>query len=239
MSPIAVHDDRNVGPEVFANFKAKASVVADQAPLPDHGVPVKPDYMYKFKYNHPLPTHGTEGLEIAIDADATAVANELIAELSHVLSQGDAKGFSELFLEHGVWRDRAAITWDYRSFNFRSAIRKAATDLFPSTPISKVALTAPTPKIERPYEDLSYVQFQLSFETDKVGASALVNAIMTKEGYKIWTLNTAIESLVRFPELQNRDGHMTGPHSWTAQREIDSNMDGVEPEVLIIGGGQK
>lgn len=37
----------------------------------------------------------------------------------------------------GVWRDRVALTWDYRTFNWRSAILKAATDLLPEDPISK------------------------------------------------------------------------------------------------------
>ena len=137
----------------------------------------------------------------------------------------------------GVWRDRAAFTWDYRTFNFRKAIFKAASDLLPVTPVRKVTLIAPSPTIERPYPDLSFVQAHISFETDKLGATAMLTIIRTDEGYKLWTINTAIESLLGYPEVPERDGHMTGPHSWHAQREMD--VESVQPEVLIIGAGQK
>jgi cation diffusion facilitator CzcD-associated flavoprotein CzcO len=62
--------------------------------------------------------------------------------------------------------------------------------------------------------------------------------ILTSQGYKIWTLNTVIDSLHGHPEIPERDGHMTGPHSWEAQRAIDTDFEGMDPEVLIIGGGQ-
>lgn len=139
----------------------------------------------------------------------------------------------------GVWRDRVALTWDYRTFNWRSAILKAATDLLPENPISKVTVIDPPPTVERPYEDLSFVQAHIGFQTNKVGATALCNIVLTKDGYKIWTFNSAIESLHGFREVPERDGHMTGPHSWTQQREIDISMEDSEPEVLIVGGGQK
>ena len=51
--------------------------------------------------------------------------------LSEVLGKGDAQGFADLFLEYGVWRDKLSFTWDYRTFNFKPAIIKAATDLLP------------------------------------------------------------------------------------------------------------
>jgi hypothetical protein len=139
----------------------------------------------------------------------------------------------------GIWRDRVVFTWDYRTFNFRDNILKAASTLLPRTPVSGVTLIDPPPSIERPYNDLSFIQCHIKFDTDKVGASALCNIIHTPVGYRIWTLNTVIESLHGFPEIPERDGHMTGPHSWPAQRAMDNEMAEHEPEVLIIGGGQK
>ena len=77
----------------------------------------------------------------------------------------------------------------------------------------------------------------MSFETDVVDASAVINAVLTKEGWKVYTMHTVAEKLKQFPELPSADGHMTGPISWEAQRAKD--IDAADPEVLIIGGGQK
>jgi hypothetical protein len=150
-----------------------------------------------------------------------------------------SRGASDIIRIAGVWRDRALFTWEYRSFNFRQAIHKAASDLLPTTPVHKVTLIEPYAKVERPYGDMSFIQAHISLETELAGGTALINIIKTEEGYKIWTLTSTMESLHGFPEIPERDGHMTGPHAWDKQREIDLELQDVEPEVLIIGGGQK
>ncbi|WWC60054.1 uncharacterized protein I303_102617 [Kwoniella dejecticola CBS 10117] len=240
MSPIAIqgqHHDVKVDAQ---SLKARTKSANGDAkkPLPVYPDAVAADYMYKFKYNHPLPTHGQEGIEIAHDADPKSVAQEIVTQISQTLGSQDATAFSSLFMKHGVWRDRALFTWDYRTFNFREHILKAASDLLPKTPVSKVTLIEPSPKIERPYPDLSFVQAHISLNTDIAGGTALINIISTKDGYKIWTLNSTLESLHGFPEIPERDGHMTGPHAWDTQRSMDLELEGVEPDVLIVGGGQ-
>jgi hypothetical protein len=137
----------------------------------------------------------------------------------------------------GVWRDKVAFTWDYRSFNTPKNIENAASDLFPRTPTRNYKLIDPAPSIQRPYPDLAWLQIVYSFETDLVGASGVLNLVKTTSGFKIWTLHTAIESLNGHPELPNADGHMIGDKSWHHQRIEDDNLEGVEPEVVVIGGG--
>lgn len=107
----------------------------------------------------------------------------------------------------------------------------------PSTRCSNFKLLKPAPAIQKPYPDLSFLQFVLSFDTPLVQASAVINAVLTKEGWRLWTVHSVAESLLKFPELDPVDGHMTGPVSWEKQREKDD--DEVVPDVLIIGGGQK
>jgi hypothetical protein len=77
----------------------------------------------------------------------------------------------------------------------------------------------------------------VAFDTELVGASAIINAVNTEHGWKLWTIHTVIESLQQFPELGPVNGHMTGSLSWENQRLQDT--DSIEPDVLIIGGGQK
>ena len=137
----------------------------------------------------------------------------------------------------GVWRDKLSFTWDYRTLNFQPAILKAATDLFPTTKASNFNFMTPAPVIQRPYPDFAQLQFVVSFETEAVVASAVINAVLTKEGWKIYTMHTVAEEMKQFPEVPPMDGHMTGSVSWEAQRAADT--DAASPEVLIIGGGQK
>ncbi|KAK6384353.1 hypothetical protein LTS17_001916 [Exophiala oligosperma] len=203
--------------------------------------PVADDYMYAFKYNFPLPTYAdskdildfTEGGEKSREE----IANRFVKQLEQVIQSRDSQAFADLFLNCGVWRDKVSFTWDYRSFNTPKNIEKAAWDLFPRTPTRNYKLIEPAPSIQRPYPDIAWLQIVYSFETNLVGATGVLNLIKTTDGFKIWTLHTAIESLIGHPEVPNRDGHMTGDKSWHNQRIEDDNLEGVEPQVLVIGGG--
>jgi hypothetical protein len=137
----------------------------------------------------------------------------------------------------GVWRDKLAFSWDYRTFNFHPAILKAARDLFTNTRATNFKFLKPEPVVSRPYPDFAQLQFVVSFETELVLASAVVNSVLTRDGWKIYTMHTVAEQLKQFPELPPLDGHMTGSNSWEIQRANDVNA--ANPEVLIIGGGQK
>jgi hypothetical protein len=95
----------------------------------------------------------------------------------------------------------------------------------------------PVPSVSRPYSDFSQLQFVVSFETEIVFASAVINAVLTQDGWRIYTMHTVAESLKQFPEQAAPDGHMTGITSWESQRS--ETINSVDPEVLIIGGGQK
>ncbi|RSH82839.1 hypothetical protein EHS25_005829 [Saitozyma podzolica] len=222
-------------PDVIADLKAKVvngHVEVEQTPKP----PIADNYMYDFKYNHALPTIDALGLDIPADVDSEKQAQALTTRLAEVLGSGDAQGFTDMFLDYGVWRDKLAFTWDYRTFNFRENIERAATDLLPSTLVNNMHLFTPAPSIQRPYPDLAYLQFCVSFDTPLVNASAAINAVQTADGWKLWTVHTVAENLLQFPELDPRDGHMTGPISWEKQREQDDNS--IEPDVVIVGGGQ-
>ena len=123
------------------------------------------------------------------------------------------------------------------TFNFQPAILKAATDLFPTTKATNFKFLKPEPVVSRPYPDFAQLQIVVSFQTELVVASAVINAVLTKNGWKIYTMHTVAEKLKQFPEVAPNDGHMTGDISWEKQRAKD--VDAADPEVLIIGGGQK
>lgn len=95
----------------------------------------------------------------------------------------------------------------------------------------------PAPKVVRPYDDFAHLQFVVSFETSLVLASAVVSAVPTRDGWKVYFMHTVAEQLKQFPERAPNDGHMTGTISWECQRAKEA--DEANPQVLIIGGGQK
>ncbi|KAL1798065.1 hypothetical protein ACET3X_004671 [Alternaria dauci] len=203
-----------------AEFKSDIFIGKHEVTKP----PVADDFMYDFKYNHPLPTTDLRGIDIPADCKAQVEAEGIVGRLSNAMKNGDAHAFADLFLNYGVWRDKLPFTWDFRTFNWRPAILKAATDLFPQTRARNFQFLRPAPKIARPYPDFAYLQFVVSFETDTVVASA------------IYTMHTVAEELIDHPEVPPEDGHMTGLISWEKQRALD--VDAADPEVLIIGGGQ-
>ncbi|TDZ31472.1 hypothetical protein C8035_v001365 [Colletotrichum spinosum] len=214
MAPSTVIDETNMVDVAAKAALKQAQVNGAAAERP----PVADDYMYDFKYNHPLPTTDVLGVQIPRDCAR------------------DAKAFADLFLEHGVWRDKLSFTWDQRTFNFHPAILKAAQDLLPTTKASEFAFLKPAPIVNRPYEDFSQLQFVVSFETDLIIASAIIKAVLTKHGWKIYTIHTIAEQLKQFPKHAPADSHMTGTISWEAQREKD--VDAADPQVLVISGGQ-
>ncbi|KAL3954837.1 hypothetical protein ACCO45_010400 [Purpureocillium lilacinum] len=172
----------------------------------------------------------------AEECDTQAEAERIVKRLSDALGAGDAVRFADIFLESGVWRDKLSFTWDQRTFNFRPAILKAAQEILPTTKAFNFAFLKPAPTIDRPYDDFAQLQFVVSFETGLVVASAVIKAVLTKDGWKIYTMHTVAEQLKQFPERAPADGHMTGTVSWETQRAME--VDAADPEVLIIGGGQ-
>lgn len=213
--------------------------------------PVADDFMYDFKYNHHLPTIDSLGIDMPSNADPHEIAESLAAELSTAWSSGTGDRFAEMFLDYGeylyseacytdsigVWRDKLVFTWDHRTFNFKDNISRAAKDLLPSSPACNVKVMAPLPNLQRPYPDLAFLQFTVSFETDIAMGSAISHAVYTPEGWKLWTMHTVLESLKAFPVVDPADGHMTGVTSWESQRAKED--DEVIPDVVVIGGGQK
>jgi hypothetical protein len=235
MAPHAIYESPIDNSIDVANIKAK--VVANEVELEVTPTPpVADDFMYDFKFNHALPTSDVLGIEVPSDCDAQKEAEAIITQLSRTMGDGDAEAFTSMFLEYGVWRDKLAFSWDYRTFNFQPAILKAASNLFVKTKATNFDFLAPAPVISRPYPDFSQLQLVVSFETEVVKASAVINSVLTKEGWKIYTMHTVAEQLKKFPEIPPTDGHMTGSISWLSQRAQD--VDAADPEVLIIGGGQ-
>lgn len=90
----------------------KSKVVVDHVELEaSPAPPVADDFMYDFKYNHPLPTPQSLGINIPAGCDAQQAAESIVSLLSKAMIAGDATAFGDLFLEFGksikfkVWEE--------------------------------------------------------------------------------------------------------------------------------------
>lgn len=71
--------------------------------------PVADDYMYAFKYNFPLPTHGNGKDVLNFSEDDAShreeIAHRFIKQLEQVIQSRDSRAFSELFYYSGESED--------------------------------------------------------------------------------------------------------------------------------------
>jgi hypothetical protein len=73
-----------------------------------------------------------------------------------------------------------------------------------------------------------------SVKTALVRATGVVNLIPTTNGsYEAWTLTTAAEELLEFPELEQADGHVMGALSWEKLRRKEAEFETEDPEVVV------
>lgn len=80
-------------------FDTKSEIIVshDEIPKP----PVADDFMYDFKYNHPLPITDVLGIDIPADCNAQLNAERIVKDLSNSMGNGNAQAFADMFLEHG------------------------------------------------------------------------------------------------------------------------------------------
>jgi len=171
---------------------------------------------------------------------ATSPATEVdrwLARFSEALAGGDPGAASELFGDDGLWRDLVAFTWNIKTVEGPGGVR----DLLEHT----LAATRPGGwrTTEAPTEDDGVVSAWLAFETRAGRGYA---HLRLKDG-RAWTLVTALHEL-KGHEEPLRGGRPRGVEhgadpareTWLEARRREASALGreIQPEVLIVGGGQ-
>jgi putative flavoprotein involved in K+ transport len=163
--------------------------------------------------------------------------DQWLSRFDEALTQGDPAAASELFLDDSYWRDLVAFTWNLKTVEGPPGV----LDLLEHT----LAATRPSgwTTTEEPTEADGVIEAWLAFET-AVGRCS--GHLRLKEG-KAWTLLTALEAL-KGHEEPLRHARPKGVHhgadrdreTWLeARRREDAELGyEIQPEVLIIGGGQ-
>ena len=178
--------------------------------------------------------------------DARKVATEWFSLFSAAASSGDAQAFASLFLPDAFWRDILALTWDFRSFSGLRAIIQFLSDRLGTVhPTAFVLRDDASLGLQKPFEDIAWINFMFDFETDVGIASGIAKLVPTANGeWKACVVFTNLEGLKGFPEKIDPLRHDDmAPGMWAADRKRQSEFmmnDGKvqDPVVVIIGGGQ-
>jgi putative flavoprotein involved in K+ transport len=174
--------------------------------------------------------------ETAVEPAAAEIADWL-GRFEQALADGDAVAASELFGDDSFWRDLVAFTWNLKTLEGRAEIRAMLESQLPHVqPTAWRTTDAPT-------EAEGITEAWIAFET-AVGRGT---GILRLRDGKAWTLLTALGELKGHeePKGDNRPpGAIHGAHpdrlSWLEMREREARELGheVQPEVVIVGGGQ-
>jgi putative flavoprotein involved in K+ transport len=161
-----------------------------------------------------------------------------LGRFEQALAEGDAAAASELFATDGLWRDLVAFTWNIKTLEGPPEIRAMLE--------SQLADVAPSgwTTTEEPTTTEGITEAWIAFET-AVGRGTGV--LRLRADGTAWTLLTSLNELKGHeePKGANRPPgviHGADPDrlTWLEMREREARELGreVQPEVVIVGGGQ-
>lgn len=197
-----------------------------------------------------LPTVDRLGISPPKDIDATKIAGEWLEKLQTAVSPSaegniDTDKILELFQPDASWRDILSLTWDFRTFSGAAKIKTFLQDrianpsLRDKTRLNNLKLESAD--LRKPWEDIEWIEalFTFSIGTWGAGDGVFRLVLSSEDTWKGYTIYTNLQSLNDYPE---KVGVLRNPlpnhGKWVDQRQKEIEFEGVEPYVLIIGGGQ-
>ncbi|KAG9312805.1 FAD/NAD(P)-binding domain-containing protein [Chiua virens] len=191
---------------------------------------------------HALPTLQNLGSTIDAKLDVEAVVVDWFSRLTKAISLKDVPTIIDLFIDGGFWRDMLALTWNFRTFEGKNAVSRFLQDQLPvfNPESDTFSLQRDSIELQRPYEDIAWIQALFKFDTNVGHASGVFRLVPLPSGtWKAHVVYTNLEDLKGFPEQIGplRD-YRPNHGKWAAKREREKEFLDDEPAVVIIGGGQ-
>ena len=197
-----------------------------------------------------LPTIDRLGISPPKDVDAAKIAGEWLEKLQTAVSPSPSGGIDidkvlELFQPDAAWRDILSLTWDFRNFIGTAQIKTFLQDRIANPSLGDKAglknLKLETASIGKPWEDIEWIEALFTFSVGTWGAGdGVFRLVLSPEGvWKGYTIYTNLQSLNDYPEKVGALRNPLPNHGkWVDQRQKEIEFEGVEPYVLIVGGGQ-
>jgi putative flavoprotein involved in K+ transport len=174
-------------------------------------------------------------LQTATTAEQTV--ERWLHDFNAALQTGDATGAADMFAPTSFWRDLVALTWNIVTVEGRDGVRDMLEHTLATAAPRAFSLT------EEPVDNGTTVDAWLAFET-RVGRGRAHLRLKDAQGF---TLLTTLEELKGHEERSGATRTMGTSHgidpqrrTWSELREAEAAELGytVQPEVLVIGGGQ-
>jgi putative flavoprotein involved in K+ transport len=168
---------------------------------------------------------------------AASAANEWLTAFQEALTARDAAAAAALFADESYWRDIVSFTWNITTVEGGAGV----ADLLRATldDVDPVGFRV----TEEPAEEDGVITAWIAFETKAGRGSGLLRLV---DG-KAFTLLTTLDELKGHEEPTNdrrpngvRHGAFRDRVTWAESRAREATELGciVQPEVLIVGGGQ-
>ena len=161
-----------------------------------------------------------------------------LADLQDALTRRDVAAATELFAAECFWRDLVSFTWNIKTVEGRDGVADMLSQTLGHTDPTGFATTE-----DEPTEADGVTEAWIRFET---ATGRGTGHLRLRDG-KAWTLLTTLDELKGHEEAMGADrpkgvAHGADPdrETWQENREREAEELGytVQPEVLVIGGGQ-
>ncbi|KAJ4301404.1 hypothetical protein N0V90_003496 [Kalmusia sp. IMI 367209] len=184
------------------------------------------------------------------NVDAAKVVQDVLSNLLNAVSGKDSAAIANLFLDDkSYWRDHLGLTWDLRTLKGSDKISKFVASS--KTPLTKIDIDTSAPHRQPRFGpidsvgEVNGIVTYFTFET-QIGRGRGVLKLVEENGtWKIFTIYTGLTELKGYEEPTGHKRTKGVQHggdptrkNWREKREAESNLEGVEPKVLIIGAGQ-
>ncbi len=182
------------------------------------------------------------------NVDAKKAAAEIVTRINDALSKKDPAALTSLFLkEKSYWRDHLALSWNLRTLkgsdNIKKYLESSKVQLTKIEVDDSSAFRAPRFGPIDGWGEVKGILFFITFETNIGRGQGIMNLAEENNEWKVFTIYTILTEIKGHEEpLRHRRTHGVkhggdpSRKNWKEQRETDK--EGVEPTVLIIGAGQ-
>lgn len=197
-----------------------------------------------------IPTIPSLGISPPKDINPVKIAGEWLEKFQTAVSPSPSSGVDigkvlDLFQPDAFWRDILALTWDFRTFSGTDQIKALLQDRVANPSLGDKArlnnLKLEIARVEKPWEDIEWIEALFTFSVGTWGGGdGVFRLVYSSEGvWKAYTFFTSLQSLSDYPE---KVGALRDPHpnhgKWAEQRRKEVEFEGVDPYVVIVGGGQ-
>lgn len=173
------------------------------------------------------------------------IATEIIDQLNSALATKQSQLFSRLFLENSYWRDHLCFSWDFRTIKGRDEIVDYVTSgssPYKLTIDRSSALKAPHVGPIDAYGDVLGIEFFITIDTEVGRGHGVVRLAQNEDKWKIFTASTSLIELKGYEEgvgqhrpVGVQHGEQHDRKNWQDRRVADSDFEGKEPAVVIVG----